>query len=607
MRHPAPRLTQYRILGQIGEGQFGQVYCALHRQTGELVAIKRLDLQGFPTNQFIREMAFLLSLKHPNIVSCKGMQYQKNDRYLITDYCEGGTLRDLIELQGEITLFQRLKLISDILKGLDYAHQQKIIHCDLKPENILLTVESSGWQARITDFGIARLQEWGNQNTGRGYTGSPAYMAPERFYGRFSVHSDIYAVGVMLYEILIGKRPFSGLPGQLMVAHLNQRIEMPTHLPKVFYPIIIKALEKLPQRRYDSANEMLIKLENAISSLPKSLIFSGMKSGLSFPHSFCQLKLLRYTPLAFQVTHLAVKDRQIYLAFDKQLWCQIYPSDQVEGFPCQEWQILFNHSIVALEVGKQGCFILSKGKQKFYLYQIPFNPISAHAVAEDFLLTSWTATKFTFTLDPEGHWLGMVYRPTEDKSSTVFQLLKLPELKLLKAPIAFSYPIYFAFLDQRHGIAFHLYQRGEEWQTRFKFFNRRGAIISGLTLPFGLYNITTHKTLPYCLFATDIAHRSLGFVIQLKPWKISKISLEIEIDFIAPHVMGFCVANQQGTLIILDNQGIRINQCLLAIEGKMTAMTMANHTQLLITTWHKKQGKLYYFDFRKLLENAEDE
>jgi serine/threonine-protein kinase len=111
MRHPIPKLPQYRLLGQIGEGQFGQVYCAIHRKTGELVAIKRLDRKAFPTNQFIRELAFLLNLDHPNIVSCSGIKYQPDGRYMITDYCEGGTLRNLMELGDQLHISYRIKLL----------------------------------------------------------------------------------------------------------------------------------------------------------------------------------------------------------------------------------------------------------------------------------------------------------------------------------------------------------------------------------------------------------------------------------------------------------------------------------------------------------------
>jgi serine/threonine-protein kinase len=181
----------YRILGQIGEGQFGQVYCAIDRQTGAMFALKNLDQRRFPTHQFLKELSYLVALTHPNIVTWQGIGYYGRGRYLVMDYCEGGTLRDLLEAQGRLSLKQTLKLITDILLGLSHAHTRQIIHCDIKPENILLTLDSTGWTAKISDFGIARMAETTLPDKKRGgYTGSPAYMAPERFYGKYFYSSE---------------------------------------------------------------------------------------------------------------------------------------------------------------------------------------------------------------------------------------------------------------------------------------------------------------------------------------------------------------------------------------------------------------------------------
>ena len=206
--------TRYRILGQVGQGQFGKVLCALDRQTGLLVALKVLKKRELPTRVFLRELGLLASLQHPNIVSVQTISYTAKNRYLVMDYCEGGTLRHLLRQSIHLNLGQRLQIIIDVLKGLDYAHQVEIVHCDLKPENILLTHTADGWIAKISDFGIARLaEEVGYGVIGQGDTGSPAYMAPERFYSQYSYASDQYAIGVILFELLMGKRPFDGLPG----------------------------------------------------------------------------------------------------------------------------------------------------------------------------------------------------------------------------------------------------------------------------------------------------------------------------------------------------------------------------------------------------------
>jgi serine/threonine-protein kinase len=254
--------SKYRILGLVGQGQFGCVFCAVHRTTGRLVALKELDRQRFPTHKFLRELRFLLSLEHPNIVTCQAIEHTQTGRYLVLDYCEGGTLRNLIQSETQLSLVQSLKLIADVLAGLEHAHSHGVVHCDIKPENILLSLNTTGWIARISDFGIARLsQELCSDDLG--YTGSPAYMAPERFYGQYSPSSDLYAVGVMLFELTVGHRPFSGLPGELMSAHLNQPVKVPDTVPFLVRSTISTALQKLPVRRFTSAAEMLRSIQLA--------------------------------------------------------------------------------------------------------------------------------------------------------------------------------------------------------------------------------------------------------------------------------------------------------------------------------------------------------
>ena len=247
--------SNYRILGQIGQGQFGRVYFAISRKTGKFVALKSLP-KGFPTNRFLREFSCLISLRHPDIVACKGLEYHGQGRYLVMDYGEGGTLRDLMDFPADLSLRLCLDLVIDILAGLEQAHKKNIIHCDIKPENILLSLTADKWVAKVTDFGIAKITENSSNNKeGSGYTGSPAYMAPERYYGKYSYACDIYSVGILIYELIVGERPFSGLPGDFMLSHLNQRLNIPDTVPPPLQTIIIKALEKLPQRRFLSAKK----------------------------------------------------------------------------------------------------------------------------------------------------------------------------------------------------------------------------------------------------------------------------------------------------------------------------------------------------------------
>jgi serine/threonine protein kinase len=262
--------SRFHILGKVGQGQFGRVFCAIDRSIGTLVALKDLDGLRYPTKPFLREIAYLISLRHPNIVSFQGMEHHQTGRYLVMDYCNGGTLRELMESGGIRGLRQGLRFILEILDGLDHAHDRGIVHCDIKPENILLNITASGWTAKITDFGISRLVAESDTRwqTGGGYTGSPAYMAPERFYGKYSPVSDLYAVGILLYELIVGDRPFSGIPTELMSAHLSKAAPIPDTIPESLRSIVETSLRKLPQRRFPSAKAMGTALREAIAGLP---------------------------------------------------------------------------------------------------------------------------------------------------------------------------------------------------------------------------------------------------------------------------------------------------------------------------------------------------
>jgi eukaryotic-like serine/threonine-protein kinase len=276
--------SKYRILGQVGQGQFAQVFCGMHRGTGELVALKAIDRQRFSTQSFLHELHLLSRLRHPHIVQFQTLDYSPQGRYLVMDYCAGGTLRDLMESAFPLKLTQCLNFIMAILQGLVHAHAQGVVHCDLKPENILLAPTGGDWTARIADFGVSRLVEnLVSRGGDAAPMGSPAYMAPECYYQRYSPASDLYAVGILLYELLLGQRPFGGRPGELMNAHLNQRLVLPPIVPFPLRSILTTALQKLPQRRFGSAQAMLksVQLAAAILQATEPEILAGGRAARS--------------------------------------------------------------------------------------------------------------------------------------------------------------------------------------------------------------------------------------------------------------------------------------------------------------------------------------
>ncbi len=252
----------------MAQGQFGKVYCAVHRASGRLVALKLVDRQRSTTSQFLRELSSLLTLSHPALTQLRAIEQTDAGRCLVLDYSAGGTLRQLLESPSVPCQKQLLQCLVQVLGGLDHAHDRGIVHCDVKPENILMQLEPKGWKACLTDFGIAQSDVIvGSPEFDRG--GSPAYMAPERFDGEAYPASDLYSMGIILYEVLLGDRPFHGSPNELREAHRQERVKFSKLLPLAFQTLLFRALSKAPDLRYDSARLMAQDLQQALVELPQ--------------------------------------------------------------------------------------------------------------------------------------------------------------------------------------------------------------------------------------------------------------------------------------------------------------------------------------------------
>ena len=263
-------LMRYQILETVGSGQYGQVYRGRCLKTQEIVAIKELSLRTVSTHRFIRELRALSRSRHPNLVNLVGVEYFPEGRYLILEYCDRGTLRDCINDECFDSIQLKLQLIQDVLRGLSYLHEHGICHCDLKPENILLAQGAERVQAKIADLGSALRRDIliNEKNLeSNANPGSPAYMAPERFYGDYSPQTDLYSVGVMLYELLLNERPYIGKVQELTRGHLSESIEIPDSIPFFLKSILDTALQKLPRYRFQSAQEMLERVEMALLML----------------------------------------------------------------------------------------------------------------------------------------------------------------------------------------------------------------------------------------------------------------------------------------------------------------------------------------------------
>lgn len=579
--------SNYRILGQIGQGQFGRVYFAISRKTGKFVALKSLP-KGFPTNRFLREFSCLISLRHPNIVACKGLEYHGQGRYLVMDYGEGGTLRDLMDFPADLSLRLCLDLVIDILAGLEQAHKKNIIHCDIKPENILLSLTADKWVAKVTDFGIAKITENSSNNKeGSGYTGSPAYMAPERFYGKYSYACDIYSVGILLYELMIGERPFSGLPGDLMLAHLNQRINIPDTVANPLKAIIIKALEKLPKRRFFSAQEMLEAIQIAKAKLKinreKTKLFTLTTiSDLTFEsNDFLKIADCHKINLMINNNH------HVYLGSQNQLIKLSKDSKKIEI-------INLKQSLESLTLLSQGYLVLTKEKQaeacQYYFHyfseNIPFKKVEPSLQLE--------SKDLKFSGNVEGDWLATISKPKSNEISAEFKIFNLTTLSILKSPKPCPFPSQLISLDKRYGLAiFPRLSQGYK-RTYLYLFNRRGHFIKGFSLSLLISELTPNNTNAYELFGVETVKPNYRILIKLNPLNITRIPLEFLPDFIIGEAWGYALADRKGKLLLLDRYGNYRGKMDLGIE--ITAMTGLNEHKLLIATWENEQVKLFILD-----------
>ena len=272
---------RYRLERELGRGGMGAVYLAEDLKHHRKVALKVLRPElaaSLGTDRFLREIEVAARLQHPGILPLHDSGEAAGYVYYIMPWVEGESLRDRLGRQHELPVSEAVKLLWEVLDALAYAHEKGVIHRDIKPENVML----SGRHALILDFGVAKAL---NESAGPAFfttagmaLGTPSYMAPEQAMGDREVdhRADLYAVGVLGYELLAGRRPFEGAtPQQVVASQLTQAPEeLTTHRPSVPPPlakVIMRALEKRPADRWQSASEMLARLEPYLSTSGESL------------------------------------------------------------------------------------------------------------------------------------------------------------------------------------------------------------------------------------------------------------------------------------------------------------------------------------------------
>jgi len=266
-------LGRYHILERLGEGGMATVYKAYDTRLERHVALKviRPDVgQGEEMlKRFEREAKALAQLTHPNIVHINDYGEQGGLPYVVMDFLPGGTLKQ--KLGQPMAFPEAARLLAPIARALEYAHQQKIIHRDVKPANILLTQSNA---PMLSDFGIAKILESRSKTeltaTGAGI-GTPEYMAPEQWLGKAESRTDIYALGIVFYELVTGRRPYTAdTPAAILLKHINDPLPSPRQfvrdLPYQVEQVLNKALAKNPEDRFQTMGEFADRLEQLATS-----------------------------------------------------------------------------------------------------------------------------------------------------------------------------------------------------------------------------------------------------------------------------------------------------------------------------------------------------
>ena len=263
--------NKYRIVKLIGSGGMANVYLGIDMNTGANVAIKILKPEYSSDDEFIRrfdaEAKSVASLNHANIVKVYGVGHEGNFRYIVQEYIEGITVKDLINQNGHLDWKNAVPIVIQIGLALDYAHQNGIVHRDIKPQNILISRDRV---AKITDFGIARAASSTTITMTGVQMGSVHYFSPEQARGgNVGPQSDIYSLGVSLFEMVTGRLPFDGDSNvAIAVKHLQETPPVPSSLmqgiPKGLDSIIAKCMQKSPERRYQTMRQLVTELDSLL-------------------------------------------------------------------------------------------------------------------------------------------------------------------------------------------------------------------------------------------------------------------------------------------------------------------------------------------------------
>jgi len=261
---------KYRILSPLGSGGFGSVYLAEDTWIDKKVAIKVPHRQNLDFGELLREPRLLATLSHPNIVTVLTAEKQDDVFFIVMEYVPGDTLEAVIDRDGTLDLARALDYTCQICNAMDHAHKHGVIHRDLRPGNVLVTEQGL---IKVADFGTSRFLEIAAHGTT--VIGSPPYMAPEQFQGKAVFASDIYSLGVTMYQMFTGVLPYdTPMPGDLDKLMRGELASPPKlknpKLPKAISDIVMKAIAADIPSRYQTAAALLDAVLAARTPSPAS-------------------------------------------------------------------------------------------------------------------------------------------------------------------------------------------------------------------------------------------------------------------------------------------------------------------------------------------------
>ena len=307
------KLGRYEVLNELGKGAMGVVYLAKDPVIGRLVAIKTIKTSQTGDDdsesrefreRFVREAQTAGILSHPNIVTIHdiGEDTESRASFIAMEYIEGRNMKSLLTEKNKFTWDEIADLVAQIGEALDYAHRKGIIHRDIKPANIILTTDG---KVKITDFGIAKIASSNLTTTGQ-FLGTPNYMSPEQVSGApVDGRSDIFSLGVVLYELLTNRKPFQGdnltaISYKIVHEDFTPPAEMSPDVPPEFNPIVARAMAKDPWNRYQRGKDLALALYQLKAHLEEQKALHDLGTMVSAAENMPTLKLANLQDIAAQ-------------------------------------------------------------------------------------------------------------------------------------------------------------------------------------------------------------------------------------------------------------------------------------------------------------------